>query len=1063
MDENLDLLKISQEVLSFWKEKDVSRNLRNIRLSHNIGSLGYVEGPPTLNGVPHVGHSRGRAIKDLWYRFKTMQGYYVMFRAGWDTQGLPVELEVERELGFRNKMEALESLGMEKFIEEIKQVIRKYYEVWRRVDEKFGIFFDYDNEYITYRDSYIEREWKYLKAAWDRGLLGEGYRVVAYCPGCQTSLSNEEVALGYELLEDPSIYFKFKLKDFDKTYLVLWTTMPFTLVTDEMVAVKPGERYAFVTVGKERWIMASARVDEVMRKLNVEEYAVEKEVDGLELKGMSYEHPFVDLVPALRELEKRSNLVHKVSCAGFVDVSTGTGVVHISPGNGEEDFILASELQVPVFSPFDDRGNFTADAGFFSGKFARDVDEEVITLLKERGSLLLSENIVHEYPTCWRSHDRLLWVARREYFLWTDRIVDMIVNAAEKVNYFYEPPRNRFLNILKEGRPWCISRQRIWGTPIPIFVCSSCGNKELLASRAEIISRASCLPDGPDFELHRPWIDRIAVKCNLCGGEMRRIEPVLDTWHNSGAAPYCSVNDEEFKEFVPVEFLVEGIDQTRGWANSLLRLNVILKNKPESPYKAFLFLGIVNDENGRKMSKSLGNVILSEDVLDRYGPDLMRLYMLWKASPIDAISFSFKEMTGRPLQILNTLYNLCKFLQQNAGYDNYDHRLHNLEWALLKQHLEATDRWILSKLQNLVKEVTEAFETARYNVGLRALESFTIELLSRTYIQFIRTELWREESEADVRRNVIYSVLYEVLKTLHVLVNPVTPFFSEAMYQKVFRAFDSSLPESINYESWPTYNPSLIDPELESSFDLLIKVLSLVNSARQKAGLKRRWPLSTVHVITTEEKAGVLQSYSSLLSQLCNCKQVFVSHKDPEGLGVRLKPRLNTDRVGPRFGRNFGKVAELIAANAQDIKYSIDEKGFAEVVSDGEVFRLERDDIAFDLEPPEWASIAFEENVVVLIDKRRDDSLIVEGVMRDIARRIQAFRKELKLSPTEVLERVYVCGLEKEHSEKLSFLVPELSLLVRAKEVRFLDTLPESLNWKEYSLDEGKIRIAIEF
>lgn len=1063
MEETLDLLKISQEALSFWKEKDVARNLRLMRLSSNVGSLGYIEGPPTLNGVPHVGHSRGRAIKDLWYRFKTMQGYYVMFRAGWDTQGLPVELEVERELGFRSKIEALESLGVEKFIEEIKNVVKKYYDIWRRVDEKFGIFFDYDKEYITYKDDYIEREWKYLKAAWDRGLLGEGYRVVAYCPGCQTSLSNEEVALGYELLEDPSIYFKFKLKGYDETYLVLWTTMPFTLVTDEMVAVKPDEKYAFVRVGKERWVMASARVEEVMRKLDVKEYEVEEEMKGLELEGREYEHPLIDLVPALRELEERSSLVHRVACADFVDITTGTGVVHISSGNGEEDFMLASELQAPIFSPFDDKGNFTADAGLFSGKFARSVDDEVIDLLRKRGLLLLRENIIHEYPTCWRSHDRLLWVARREYFLWTDRIVDMIANAAEKVNYFYDPPKNRFLNILREGRPWCISRQRVWGTPIPIFMCRSCGSKELLASRAEIVSRASSLPDGPNFELHRPWMDRIAVRCNLCGGEMYRIEPVLDTWHNSGAAPYCGISDEEFEKFVPVEFLVEGIDQTRGWANSLLRLNVILKNKPESPYRAFLFLGIVNDENGRKMSKSLGNVILSEDVLDKYGPDLMRLYMLWKASPIDAISFSFKEMTGRPLQILNTLYNLCKFLLQNAGYDNYDHGVYDLKWALSNRFLEAPDRWILSKLQTLIKEVTDCFETARYNVGLRALEGFIIEDLSRTYIQSIRMDLWREESGADVRRSAVYAVLYEVLKTLHLLMNPVTPFFSEVMYQEVFRAFDRSLPESINYENWSTYNPSFVDVKLESSFELLLKVVSLVNSARQKAGLKRRWPLRVVHIVVPKEKARLLEKLSDLLSQLCNCKQKPVFHESPGEIGAHLKPKLDLGRIGPRFGRATDKVVELVTTKVEEIRLEIEEKGFTEVVVEGEIFRLEKDDVAFDWEVPEWSSAALEEGILVLIDKRRDEGLITEGLMRDVARRIQSFRKEMRLSPTEILKRVYVSGLEKERSEELISLSSELSALVRAREVCFVDTLPERLNWKEYKLDEGVVRIAIEF
>jgi isoleucyl-tRNA synthetase len=993
-------LEIEKEIREFWEKNRIQEKLMELRQKNNIGVAGYVEGPPTLNGTPHVGHARGRVIKDLRYRWRTMQGFFVPFWAGWDCQGLPVELEVEKLLGVRNKRELLERVGEERFIEECKKTIIRYHREWVEADRKLGIFIDQNRAYWTYLDDYIEREWQYLKRAWEEGLLEEGYYVVAYCPGCQTSLSSAEVGYegSYKEVEDPSLYFKFRLAESRNEYFLVWTTMPFTIATDLMLAVHPEAEYAKVHVGDEKWIIVRQRVEPVMQELGIENYKVTETVAGKNLECLKYEYPLKDLIPKQAELDMHP-LVHRVVCEEFVDVNTATGVVHLSPGNGEEDFLAAQKRGVPVFAPFDDEVKFTEEAGVLGGVFARDADAIVVEELRKRGLLVAFKTIRHEYPTCWRSHHKLVWLARREYFLRTDKINSKVLEAAEKVEYFFEAPKNRFLSFLKEGKPWCISRERVWGAPLPIWVCEKCGAKTLIGSKKELIGKAIEKPQGT-FELHKPWIDRIKIKCEKCGGAMHREPFVLDTWHNSGASPYARFTDEEFQQFVPAEFLTEGIDQTRGWANSLLLEHVILTGKAEAPYKAFLFQGLTQDAKGRKMSKSLGNVIEVNKLIGKASADICRFYLMRKCSPIEFMNFDLNELNRRPYQVLSTLYHLNRFFVQNAEYDNFNPEKHTLEWAREKEQLKKPDLWLLSKLQKAIEECTARLEKCEFNIALAELEDFVVEVLSRFYVPMIRRELWTDDPETLNRRLAIYACLWHVLKTVVILFNPVTPFLSEALYQKIYRRFDPKLPESVNFENWPKPDMKMRDKALEEDFETLIQCISIVYSARQRAKLKRRWPLRKAVVVASEKACKSLENLNEVFLELANVKKAEYLQQTPRNVEAET---------------STGK----------------------------------------------W-SYAADKGISVYLDVYRDEGLLGEGLMRDIARRVQSLRKELGFIPTDIVNSVHIAGIEEENLKLLQPFLEEMAELVRAKNVHLHSGQPQiEAKWHEYPLDEKKIRIAI--
>jgi isoleucyl-tRNA synthetase len=1052
---NYDWKTVESRVRRFNAEINLQKTVRD-HLGQNP-LVGYVEGPPTLNGVPHIGHIRGRVMKDLWYRFSALSKKNIVFRAGWDCQGLPVELQAEKELGLSgNKWEDLKAIGEEKMVEACKRLIGKYLVAWEEADDLLGLTLDREKAYMTYRDSYIEREWRFLAQAWADGILGEGFKVVPYCPSCMTSLSHAEAVLGYETLDDPSLYYKVKMAD--GAFLVIWTTMPFTVVTDEFVGVKPDADYAYVKSGDELWVVGQERKEVLAKELNLEFGDTVKVVKGRDLDGLTYEHPLLSMIPGLERISKEAK-IHRVVAEDFVDTATGTGLVHLAPGNGEEDFQVAMRRKAPIFAPIDDRVRFTEDAGRFSGMFVRDADKLVVELLDEKGNLVNIGRLEHEYPTCWRSGHRLVWVARREYFYWIDRIKADLLAAAEKVEYCFEQPRNRFIEFIKQSPPWCISRERIWGTPLPIWVCTSCKEKVPAFSRESIVSQAVSLPDGKDFELHRPWIDRILLKCPKCGSECRREPFVLDTWHNSGSAPLAAFTDQERKELVPVEHLTEGIDQTRGWAYTLLVLNVIYEKKPIAPYKEFLFQGLVLDEKGRKMSKSLGNTVDALGMLHNDSVDLLRFYLTWKSSPVDALSLDLNEMKARPYQILNTLYHLHVYLKQNGEQDGFEPSKHTVSWAEEKKLLTTVDRWLLANLEEGSAEVKFAYSECRYNDSCKRLEQLIVEIFSQNYVRMVRNELWSDDPSSLDRRLAIYAMIGFALKTLDLLLHPVSPYATEYLYQETFLGGEWKTPLLVaDFPQVALPAGSKHDRQL---VDLVLEVESACNAARMKAKLKRRWPLRGLQLRVPPDSFQLAEEAKELISLLCNVKEVTVV-KSVSDLPIVFELTPNRSRIGALFKEKSNAVSKLLKPIQGDEAWEIHQGGRPPSVLIDQK-EVEVPSTIYDLSikgTDTWEAVA-KGHVLVAVEKVRDDKLIAEGLMRDVARRLQSLRKTRGYTPTAILERASVAGLDDEMTALLLPLEKELAYLVRVKKVRILAEKSADAEWEEDELDGRPIYIDV--
>lgn len=854
---NYNAHTVEEAVRNFWEKEKIFEKWKTWRGGQKYT---FLEGPPTTNGMPHVGHIRGRTYKDVVLRLYRLLGYDVWVQGGWDMQGMPVEWEVEKKLKLKSKKD-IERLGLEKFALECNSLVDEYLVHWREWGTKrLGLWLDIDNAYETRSPRYMEYTWRVIKKAYEKGLLLEDYRVLWFCPRCETSLSDHEVDLGYEEREDPSIFVKFKIEGREDEYLVIWTTTPWTLVDNEAVAVHPDYLYAKVKVEeREHWWLAEGLVSSLMKKFGVENWRIVDVKKGAELVGVRYIHPLVEEVP------ERGTRPHMVVAAEFVTLDQGTGLVHIAPGHGPEDFEVAKRYGLSITNSVDINGLYNEAGGRYYGKHVYDVDKEVIKDLRAKNLLVYEEKIRHEYPHCWRCGSKLILRADRQWFIAISKIRDKMFEELKKVNVVPSKLRDRFDIFVQNARDWNLSRSRVWGTPLPVWRCKKDGRILVIESLEELKSLAKELPTTDDFKLaHRPWIDMVKISTPDCDEWIR--EPyVMDVWLDSGVAWIAGVdgerNQELWRSLYPFDFVTEGIDQTRGWFYSLLATAVLYTDK--APYKTVLIQGLILDKHGQKMSKSKGNVIWARDLFEKYGADPVRLYILIKAAPWEDLSFDPDEIR-HIVGDLNILWNIVRFADTYMSIDKFDASQYRLEeWV--ERGLEE-DKWLLSELNQLVKEFAQYMKNFEFHKAAYIWREFVVETLSHRYIRLLRRRVWTDEPTLD--KYAAYVVLHHAIKTALILASPLIPHVTEYLWQTYVKKYEKDVPESIHLTKYP--EAGHVDKELIDVYRELFLVFSAVAEARNKAGVKLRWPIR--HVYITGAK--YLDRYKPLLEYLANVKEV---------------------------------------------------------------------------------------------------------------------------------------------------------------------------------------------
>jgi len=985
-----DPISREEEVLKFWKENDIF----NKSLAATRGGPRYVfyEGPPTANGKPHFGHLMPRVYKDLFPRYKTMQGFYVPRKGGWDTHGLPVELEVEHEIGVNSKPE-IEAFGVEKFVERCKESVWKYKAEWERMIERMGFWIDLENAYITYTDEYIESVWWELSQMYTRGLLYRGHKVLPYCPRCGTGLSSHEVAQGYRTVEDPSIYVRMRIvSDADagykealpgKTSLLTWTTTPWTLPANVALAIAPEATYVEVEADGERLILAKALVESALTG----NFHVVREFAGKDLVGLSYEPPYRGLD------DERAYRVH---AADFVNLEEGTGIVHIAPAFGEDDYNLGREKDLPFFQPVDLSGKFTDEFPLCAGTFVKDADRKIIADLKGRGVLYRYAPYEHEYPFCWRCGTPLLYYAMDSWYIRTTAVKEKLIENNRKINWY--PPHmgeGRLGDFLLNLKDWALSRDRYWGTPLNLWVCDDCGETISIGSRKELVDRALDPTLARTVELHRPYIDRVELKCPKCGGTMHRVPNVIDTWFDSGSMHtaqwhYPFENEEEFKESFPADFICEAMDQTRGWFYTLLATSTLLYGEPS--FKNCVVTGLGLDENGIKMSKSKGNVIDPWVLVDRYGADCVRWYLYSSSAPWKSKRLGEEDVKEPLYKFLDTLKNSYDFFALYASIDEFDPGRRDKDAG----RPTVLDRWILSRLSTTTKEVVFALDHYDVVSATGALEKFVDEL-SNWYIRTSRRRFWKGGMGPD--KIAAYTTLYRVLLDLAKLLAPFVPFISEAIYRRLRTDAD---PESVHLCHYPVPNTAQIDEKLEERMALARRIASLGHQARHQAQVKVRQPLSRVIVEATDPLPAEI---TDLLKTELNVEDVVLAPDLSIYMQVTATPNFRT--LGPRLGKAALAVAKWIEAqDAEALRARLADGPVTAELPDGRV-KIAPEDVEFKQVLPDGFVDAGEGGLRVLLDTRIDARLREKGILRELVHRIQLLRKEAGFSVTDRIRLSY--------------------------------------------------------
>ena len=1000
VDTNLNFVDREKKVEEFWKENHIfEKSMENRKEGETYT---FYDGPPTANGKPHIGHVLTRVIKDMIPRYRTMKGYMVPRKAGWDTHGLPVELEVEKKLGLDGK-EQIEEYGMEPFIKQCKESVWKYKGMWEDFSSTVGFWADMEHPYVTYYDDYIESEWWALKEIWNKKLLYKGFKIVPYCPRCGTPLSAQEVSQGYKTVKERSAVVRFKVVGED-AYFLAWTTTPWTLPSNVALCVNPDETYCKVKAADGyTYYMAEALLDKVLGKFAKEEgekaYEVLETYKGTDLEYKEYEPLFACAGEAAAKQKKKA---HFVTCDTYVTMSDGTGIVHIAPAFGEDDSRIGRNYDLPFVQFVDGQGNLTKETPY-AGVFVKKADPMVLTDLDKEGKLFDAPKFEHEYPHCWRCDTPLIYYARESWFIKMTAVKDDLIRNNNTINWIPESiGKGRFGDWLENVQDWGISRNRYWGTPLNIWQCE-CGHMHSVGSRQELFEMSGD-EKAKTVELHRPYIDEITLKCPECGGEMHRVPEVIDCWFDSGAMPFAQhhypfENKELFEQQFPANFISEAVDQTRGWFYSLLAESTLLFNK--APYKNVIVLGHVQDENGQKMSKSKGNAVDPFDALNKYGADAIRWYFYINSAPWLPNRFHGKAVVEGQRKFMSTLWNTYAFFVLYANIDNFDPTKYNLEY----DQLPVMDKWLLSRLNTTVQAVDNDLANYKIPEAARALQEFVDEM-SNWYVRRSRERFWAKGMEQD--KINAYMTLYNALVTIAKTAAPMIPFMTEDMYQNLVRSVDKDAPESIHLCDFPTVNEAWIDKDLEADMKELLEIVVLGRACRNTANIKNRQPIGTMYV-KAEKKMG--EFYTDIIADELNVKEVKFADDVESFISYSFKPQLRT--VGPKYGKLLGGIKQALTdIDGTAAMKELKSNGVLKLDINGNDVELTEEDLLIETAQTEGYVSESDGETSVVLDTNLTPELIEEGFVREIISKIQTMRKEAGFEVMDKI-KVYAHGNDK--------------------------------------------------
>ena len=1011
VDTNLNFVDREKQVEKFWKENHIFEKSMEDR--KDDPTYMFYDGPPTANGKPHIGHVLTRVIKDMIPRYRTMKGYMVPRKAGWDTHGLPVELEVEKKLGLDGK-EQIEKYGMEPFIQQCKESVWKYKGMWEDFSSTVGFWADMENPYVTYHDDYIESEWWALKEIWNKKLLYKGFKIVPYCPRCGTPLSAQEVSQGYKTVKERSAIVRFKVVGED-AYFLAWTTTPWTLPSNVALCVNPTEVYCKVKAADGyTYYMAEALLDKVLGKLGSEEtpaYEVLEKYVGKDLEYKEYEPLFACAGEAAAKQKKKA---HFVTADNYVTMSDGTGIVHIAPAFGEDDSRVGRDYDLPFVQFVDGKGDMTAETPY-AGVFVKKADPLVLQDLDKEGKLFDAPKFEHDYPHCWRCDTPLIYYARESWFIKMTAVKDDLIRNNNTINWIPESiGKGRFGDWLENVQDWGISRNRYWGTPLNIWQCE-CGHMHSIGSRQELFEMSGD-EKAKTVELHRPYIDEITLKCPECGGTMHRVPEVIDCWFDSGAMPFAQhhypfENKELFEKQFPADFISEAVDQTRGWFYSLLAESTILFN--QAPYKNVIVLGHVQDENGQKMSKSKGNAVDPFDALEKYGADAIRWYFYINSAPWLPNRFHGKAVQEGQRKFMGTLWNTYAFFVLYANIDNFDPTKYTLDY----DNLPVMDKWLLSKLNSVVKTVDDCLANYKIPESARALQEFVDEM-SNWYVRRSRERFWAKGMEQD--KINAYMTLYTALVTISKAAAPMIPFMTEEIYQNLVRSVDKDAIESIHLCDFPKVEEAWINKELEDDMEELLKIVVLGRAARNTANIKNRQPIGTMYIKADKEMG---QFYTDIIADELNVKEVKFANDVESFISYSFKPQLRT--VGPKYGKLLNGIRTALAEiNGTEAMNELRSTGLLTLDINGNKVELSEEDLLIETAQTEGYVTEADGDISVVLDTNLTPELIEEGFVREIVSKVQTMRKEAGF---EVMDKIHIYAkdndkileLMKNHKEEI--------------------------------------------